>query len=36
MLVRKAVELVDNEESKDNKRNRIGPELISEQADDED
>ncbi len=33
--VRKAVELVDDEEAEDDKRNRIGPEFISEQADDE-
>ncbi len=35
MRVRKAVELIDDEEAKDDKRSRIGPELISEQADDE-
>ena len=33
--VREAVELVDDEEAKDDKRNRIGPELISKQTDDE-
>jgi hypothetical protein len=33
--VREAVELVDDEEAKDDKRNRIGPELISEQTGDE-
>src|SRR5216684_7040326 len=33
--VRVAVELVDDEEAKDDKRNRIGPELISKQTDDE-
>jgi hypothetical protein len=33
--VREAVELVDDEEAKDDKRNRISPELISEKADDE-
>src|SRR5216683_1272378 len=33
--VREAVELVDDEEAKDEKRNRIGPELISKQTDDE-
>src|ERR1700730_14829172 len=32
--VREAVELVDDEEAKDDKRNRIGPDLVSEQADD--
>ena len=31
----KTVELVDDEEAKDDKRNRIGPELISKQTDDE-
>ena len=35
MCVREAVELVDDEEAKDDKRNRIGPELISKQTDDE-
>src|ERR1700730_5017600 len=33
--VRETVELVDDEEAKDDKRNRIGPEFISEQTDDE-
>ena len=33
--VREAVELVDDEEAKDDERNRIGPELISKQTDDE-
>src|SRR5713226_8156306 len=33
--VREAVELVNDEEAKDDKRNRIGPELISKQTDDE-
>src|SRR6266446_5456081 len=33
--VREAVQLVDDEEAKDDKRNRIGPELVSEEADDE-
>jgi len=33
--VREAVELVDDEEAKHDKRNRIGPELIPEQANDE-
>jgi hypothetical protein len=33
--VREAIELVDDEEAKDDKRNRIGPELVSEQAYDE-
>src|SRR5713101_8260854 len=33
--VREAVELVDDEEAKDDKRNRLGPELISKQTDDE-
>jgi hypothetical protein len=33
--VREAVELVDNEEAKDDKRNRIGPQLVSKQAGDE-
>src|SRR5260370_42698661 len=33
--VREAVELVDDEEAEDDKRNRIGPELISKQTDDE-
>ena len=33
--VREAVELVDDEEAKDDKRNGIGPELISKQTDDE-
>src|SRR5258708_29031553 len=33
--VREAVELVDDEEAKDDKRNRIGPELISKQTDHE-
>src|SRR5258706_2158180 len=33
--IREAVELVDDEEVKDDKRNRIGPELIPKQTDDE-
>ena len=33
--VRETVELVDDEEAKDDKRNRIGPELISKQTGDE-
>ena len=33
--VREAIELVDDEEAKDDKRNWIGPKLVSEQADDE-
>jgi hypothetical protein len=33
--VREAVELVEDEDAKDDKRNGIGPELIPEQADDE-
>src|SRR5260370_15674172 len=33
--VREAVELVDDEEAKDDERNRIAPELISKQTDDE-
>jgi hypothetical protein len=33
--VREAVELVDDEEAKDDKRNGIGPELVSKQTDDE-
>src|SRR5713226_9052912 len=33
--VREAIELVDDEETKDDKRNRIGPELISKQTDNE-
>ena len=33
--VREAVELVDDEEAKDDKRNRVGPERISKQTDDE-
>ena len=32
--VREAIELVDDEEAKDDKRNRIGPKLISKQTDD--
>ena len=35
MRVGEAVKLVHDEEAKDDKRSRIGPELISEQADDE-
>ncbi len=33
--VREPVELVDDEEAKDEQRNGIGPELAPEQADDE-
>ncbi len=33
--VREAVELVDDEQAKDDERNRIGPELISKQTADE-
>ena len=33
--VRETVELVDDEQAKDDKRNRISPEFISEQTDDE-
>jgi hypothetical protein len=33
--VGEAIELVDDEETKDDKRNRIGPEFISKQTDDE-
>jgi hypothetical protein len=33
--VREAVELVDDEDAKDDKGGRIGPELVSKQTDDE-
>jgi len=32
--VREAVKLVDDEKAKDDQRNRLGPELISQQTDD--
>ena len=35
MRVRKSIELVGNKDTKDDKRNRIGPELIPQQTDDE-
>ena len=35
MGVREAVELVDDEKAKDDKRNRIGPDRISKQTNDE-
>ena len=33
--IREAVELVDDEDAKDDKRGRIGPELVSKQTDNE-
>ncbi len=35
MRVGEAVELVDDEEAKDHKRRRIGPEFVSDQTDDQ-